>query len=145
MALWQLIEKKPEYASENVPMQKYPLTKPESDALIADQLSPSMLAISVAAIQNNERSLLYSVNVVSPPNIERFIGSEQLPAGLPADARRQFGTGYFYNEEIQRCNPSDFQNALYAIAKHATEIEVAARPDDSSPMVRNRVRITQTS
>lgn len=142
MALRQLIIEKPAYAGGNAPMNKYPLSKDWSQALIADDLSPACLAGSVAAILGNERSLLYSVNVISPPNIERFVNEDQLPQGLPAESRRQFLTGYFYNEQIQKCSPSDFQKAVYAIAKCAKEIEIAARPDEESPLIRHRVRIT---
>ena len=72
------------------------------------------------------------------------MSADDLPFGLHPEVRLQFATGYFYNEEIEEVTQSDFQKSLYAVAKHAIEIEVAARLDDVSPLMRRRVRITQS-
>ncbi len=144
MSLANLIEK-PAYLRTSTAREKYSMDESMVNALTAESLSATSLASSLASILNNEKALLYSVNIVSPPNVERFIDKTQLPSSLPAEALKQFVTGYFYNEEIRKCSTSDFQRALFAITRHAKEVEIAARPDENKPMLRHRVLISQTA
>lgn len=135
MALDLLVEN-PEYIVEDASVEKY-----QSNFVIHERYSVSSLSELLSILAFNERTLLYSVNVLYPPNISRVVSEEDLPASLSKSAKEQFSSGYFYNEEICNCSSAEFRKALQLVLSFAEEVEIAARLDIAKPLVRKIVKI----